>query len=321
MTTGLAPSQTTLLAADRWRVRVDVGRVPVTDSARRGAVAVAVQRGVARRAEAGTAGPLILQARAEPDGVALEVWGPSDTAAEEAAGALEAAVAWVGLRDDLDGFAQVANADRVTRRLLRDVGEVRLSRLPRVGEALGRAVLGQLVQSVEARRSTAQVAALAGTPAPGGLWAWPTARQIGSAPAWALRRCGVSARGTRALHEGAIADRRLAESAAARDWARLDRQLRALPGVGVWTSAETRLALGDADAVSVGDYHLPSLVGSVLGEPGGRRADYDDEGMLAPFAPHRGRVVQLIGRAAAQGLVSGPARRGPRAALSAHRYW
>jgi 3-methyladenine DNA glycosylase/8-oxoguanine DNA glycosylase len=71
------------------------------------------------------------------------------------------------------------------------------------------------------------------------------------------------------------------------------RRLRAVPGVGVWTAAETaQRALGDADAVSVGDLHIPRLVGWALaGRP------VDDDGMLellAPYAPHRHRVVRLV---------------------------
>ena len=72
-----------------------------------------------------------------------------------------------------------------------------------------------------------------------------------------------------------------------------DRRLRTLPGIGVLTSAETRSrALGDADSVSFGDYHVAKNVGFVLaGEP------VDDEGMavlLAPYAGHRHRVQRLI---------------------------
>jgi hypothetical protein len=70
-------------------------------------------------------------------------------------------------------------------------------------------------------------------------------------------------------------------------------RLRVVPGIGVWTAAEVaQRALGDADAVSVGDYHIPSLVGWALAG-----APVDDDGMLAllaPYRPHRHRVVRLI---------------------------
>ncbi|MDT7685933.1 MAG: hypothetical protein QOG57_6243, partial [Pseudonocardiales bacterium] len=69
--------------------------------------------------------------------------------------------------------------------------------------------------------------------------------------------------------------------------------LRLVPGIGVWTAAEVaQRAWGDADAVSVGDFHIPSVVGwALLGRP------LDDAGMLAvlaPYAPQRQRAVRYI---------------------------
>ncbi|HAN25365.1 MAG TPA: 3-methyladenine DNA glycosylase, partial [Microbacterium ginsengisoli] len=65
---------------------------------------------------------------------------------------------------------------------------------------------------------------------------------------------------------------------------------------GPWTSAETRIrAFGDADAVSVGDYHLAHEVGFALT---GHRTD--DEGMLhllEPWRGHRQRVIRLLAAA------------------------
>jgi 3-methyladenine DNA glycosylase/8-oxoguanine DNA glycosylase len=71
------------------------------------------------------------------------------------------------------------------------------------------------------------------------------------------------------------------------------RRLFAVPGIGAWTVAEiAQRALGDADAVSVGDYHLSQFVGWALaGRP------VDDDGMLEllePWRPHRYRVVRLL---------------------------
>jgi 3-methyladenine DNA glycosylase/8-oxoguanine DNA glycosylase len=92
-----------------------------------------------------------------------------------------------------------------------------------------------------------------------------------------------------------------------------DRVLTSVRGVGVWTSAETRIrAYGDPDAVSVGDYHLAHGVGYAL--TGSR---VDDDGMLellAPWAGQRQRVIRLI---YASGLVE--PRRGPRLHPEDHR--
>lgn len=316
------PAPRVLLGAARHRATFGVAAVAATDRARRGAVALRVEGRGVRRAEPGPLGPLLLEARSTGGEAVCEVWGPAGTPAVDVDRAVEACVAWVGLRDDPAPLAEAVASSAVLGRLLRELGEVRMGALPRVGEALGRAVLAQLVQGVEAARSTAQVAACAGEAAGGAVWTWPTAARLGAVPAWTLRRCGVSLRGAGSLHAGAVADGRLA--AAVGDWPLLDRRLRALPGVGVWTSAETRLALGDPDATSVGDYNLPAVVGCVLG--GRARADHewDDAAMLellAPYEGQRGRVIQLCERAGRRRLTPRPARRDPRSALSAHRYW
>lgn len=303
---------------------MDLTALPV-DRARRGAVAARGPGGSVRRAEPGPCGPLVLAVRPTRDGVVCEVWGPASTPADAVEQALAAAVAWTGGKDSAEGFGELVGPHVTLRGLYARLGAPVLSRMPRVGEALGRAVIAQLVQSLEAVRSTAQLAAMVGEPAAAAdLWCWPTAARLGATPAWSLRRCGVSLRGAQALHAGAVADRRL--EAVVGDWALLNRRLRALPGVGVWTSGETRLALGDPDAVSVGDYHLPSLVGGALdGGPGdGPGGAWTDAGMLAllaPYAGQRGRVIRLVLAGMGAGLVRRPARRAPRAALSRHRYW
>jgi 3-methyladenine DNA glycosylase/8-oxoguanine DNA glycosylase len=322
MTTAPAAPGTTLLASDTRPGGWDVGRVVVADRPGRGAIAVRVRPGLARRLEPGPLGPVVLEARSDGDRITCEVWGHPATPTAAIEAHVVAAVAWAGCEDDLAGYTVCVDAHPVVAELHRRLGTHRLSRLPRVGEALGRAVLGQLVQGLEARRSTVQVAARCGEAGPSGLWTWPTARQLGSTPAWDLRGCGVSLRGARAVHAGALDDARL--TALVGSWDALDARLRSLPGVGAWTSGETRIALGDADAVSVGDYHLPSVVGTALTGERRARTDWTDEEMVAlvaDFAGHRGRVIRLVERGAALGLVRRPERRAPRAALSAHRYW
>jgi 3-methyladenine DNA glycosylase/8-oxoguanine DNA glycosylase len=71
-------------------------------------------------------------------------------------------------------------------------------------------------------------------------------------------------------------------------------RLQAIPGVGPWTAAETiRSACGDPDAVSVGDYHVPSLVSWVLaGEPRGSDARMLE--LLEPYRGQRARLVRLL---------------------------
>ena len=74
----------------------------------------------------------------------------------------------------------------------------------------------------------------------------------------------------------------------------LTQRLRTVHGVGPWTAAETvSVALGDADAVSVGDFHIPNLVAWALaGEP--RGTDERMLELLEPYRGQRGRVIRLL---------------------------
>jgi 3-methyladenine DNA glycosylase/8-oxoguanine DNA glycosylase len=88
--------------------------------------------------------------------------------------------------------------------------------------------------------------------------------------------------------------------------------MESLPGIGRWSSAEVaQRALGDADAVSVGDYHVAKDIGwAMTGAP------VDDDGMLELLEPYRGhrfrvqRLIELSG-------IHRP-RRGPRMAPRGH---
>ena len=79
--------------------------------------------------------------------------------------------------------------------------------------------------------------------------------------------------------------------------------------MGLWTSAEVaRLAHGDADAVSVGDFHVKNLVAFALaGEP--RGTDERMLELLEPFEGHRGRVCLLIESSGLSAPKYGPRQR------------
>jgi 3-methyladenine DNA glycosylase/8-oxoguanine DNA glycosylase len=71
-------------------------------------------------------------------------------------------------------------------------------------------------------------------------------------------------------------------------------RLTAVPGIGPWTAAEVAVrALGDVDAVSVGDFHLPNLVAFALArEP--RAGDARMLELLEPYRGQRARVIRLL---------------------------
>lgn len=74
----------------------------------------------------------------------------------------------------------------------------------------------------------------------------------------------------------------------------LARWLRALPGIGPWTTQMILLfGAGDPNAVPFGDWHLPHVVSMFFR---GRRRGSDEQmlELLEPFAGQRGRVARLI---------------------------
>jgi 3-methyladenine DNA glycosylase/8-oxoguanine DNA glycosylase len=217
-----------------------------------------------------------------------------------------------GLRGELDDVAAFdPSLHPVVARLAHQFPRLRLPRTDSVLDALVPAVLEQKVPGAEARRAWRGLARRLGEPAPGPapVVLPPSPVRLLETPCYVFHRLGVERRRAETIHRCAAVAHRL-EGAVALGSDELDRRLRSIPGVGPWTSAEVRrIALGDPDAVSVGDYHLPHVVAWVLaGEP---RAD--DERMLellAPFAGHRARVVRLIEVAG-----MGAPRRGPRMRL------
>jgi 3-methyladenine DNA glycosylase/8-oxoguanine DNA glycosylase len=202
------------------------------------------------------------------------------------------------------------------RELARQLSGLRISRTARVLEALVPAVLEQKVVGVEAHRAWRRLVRWYGSPAPGpapaAMRVVPAAATLLAIPSWDWHRAGVEAVRARTIANAASVAERL-ESIATLPAADADRMLRSLPGIGPWTSAEVRQrACGDGDAVSVGDYHIPALVGWNLA---GRVTD--DAGMLellAPYAGQRYRVTRLLELGG-----QGPPRRGPRMSVREYR--
>ena len=237
------------------------------------------------------------------DGSPARAWGPGRGWLLDRAG---------GLRGDLDDVTTFDPSPHpLVARLAHQFPRLRLPRTDRVLDALVPAVLEQKVPGAEARRAWRGLALRLGEPAPGPapLRLPPSPTQLLETPSYVFHRLGVERKRAETIHRCALVAHRL-EEAVSLGTAELDRRLRSIGGVGVWTSAEVRrVALGDPDAVSIGDYHLPNLVAWTLaGEPRG-----DDDRMLEllePFAGHRARVVRLLEVAGV-----GAPRRGPRMRL------
>jgi len=253
--------------------------------------------------------PRIDEAEALEDAtvVRASAWGHG------AAWLLEALPDLLGARDDPAAFRP---AHPRLRDLVGRLPGLRISRTARVLEALVPAVLEQKVVGVEAHRAWRRLVTWYGSPAPGpapaGMRVVPSAATWHAIPSWAWHRAGVEAVRARTIANAARGAGRL-EAISSLPSADADRMLRSLPGIGPWTSAEVRQrACGDSDAVSVGDYHIPALVGWNLA---GRVTD--DAGMLellAPYAGQRYRVTRLIELGG-----DGPPRRGPRMSVRDYR--
>jgi 3-methyladenine DNA glycosylase/8-oxoguanine DNA glycosylase len=235
------------------------------------------------------------------DGIQVRAWGPG------AAWLLDHAGSLIGLDDDP---AAVSLDHPTLRRLARSMPGLRIGRTDAVLESLVPAILEQKVTGAQARRGFRGLVGAFGERAPGplGLRLPPDPRVLARTPYHAFHPFEIE------RHRADIVRR------VAREADRLEAivglpleaayaRLRSIPGVGPWTAAEVGArALGDPDAVSVGDFHLAHVVcWALAGEPRGT----DDRmlELLEPYRGQRGRVVRLLEASGAR-----PPARGPRMA-------
>lgn len=244
-------------------------------------------------------GPGTIRVLRRGDVIDALAWGPG------ADWLLEGLPALLGADDAPEAFEPRHEVLRVAA--LRAEG-MRIGRTGRVFEALVPAVLEQKVLAVEAWRAWGHLLRRFGEPAPGapGMRVPPPPEVWARIPSWEWHRSGAEAVRARTIIGAARVAARLEADPA-------ERRLRTLPGIGVWTAAEIRQrAAGDPDAVSVGDYNLPGVVGWALA---GRKVD--DAGMLEllePYAGHRHRVTRLL-----ESTGTRPPRRGPRLPVRDYR--
>ena len=231
-------------------------------------------------------GVATLALRRDPGGtVHAAGWGPG------AAWALDGLPALLGADDDDRGFVP---HHPLIAQVRRRMPGLRLGATHRVWDVLLPAVLEQKVTGIEARRSWRELCRRFGRRAPGPatLWVPPDPVAVRAIPDWEWHRAGVDHSRRRAVLAAAAVAHRL--EGAVNLAGQAGRELLCkVPGVGIWTAAEVaQRAWADADAVSVGDFHIPSVVGhALLGR------SLDDAGMLevlAPYAPQRQRAVRYI---------------------------
>jgi 3-methyladenine DNA glycosylase/8-oxoguanine DNA glycosylase len=188
-------------------------------------------------------------------------------------------------------------ADRRIASLSRRRPGVRILRSGTVLDSLVAAILEQKVTGAEAHRAWRGLVRLHGESAPGppelGLRVPPAPGALATLPYWSYHTLGVErhrAELIRAIARRAPTFEALVDLPFPVAYARLQ----AIPGIGPWTAAEVGVrALGDIDAVSVGDFHLPHLVAYALaGEP--RATDGRMLELLEPYRGRRALVVRLL---------------------------
>jgi 3-methyladenine DNA glycosylase/8-oxoguanine DNA glycosylase len=270
-----------------------------------------VAAGLAIRASVTPDGPGAIEIRVDGAVARARAWGPG------AGHLLEGLPALLGLDDDPSGFEP--DLHPLVAQLARRHGRVRLGRTVAVWDALLPAILEQRITGTEAWRNYRRLVRTHGSPAPGplGLVLAPTPADVAALPPWRLTALGIEPRRGLLLRRMArdasryekLAAGARAPGAGGAGAAALTAALRAQPGIGPWTAAEVTLrALGDPDAVSIGDAHLSNVVAFALaGRP--RGTDEEMLALLAPWAGHRARVVRLL-----EGAGMAPPRYGPRVA-------
>jgi 3-methyladenine DNA glycosylase/8-oxoguanine DNA glycosylase len=258
-------------------------------------------------------GPATLRLVPDGDAIRALAWGPG------AAWAIDQAPELVGANDDPAAFAESLVGHPLLRGLHARFAGIRIGRTRRVLEALVPAIIEQKVTGGEAASAFVALMRRHGEPAPG-PWDEPSALRLAplrlppapealaGLPGYAYHPLGLERRRADAIRFAAARAARVEECA---DMLLPDAYARllALPLVGPWTAAEVGLrALGDPDAVSVGDFHLCHAVcWALAGEP--RGSDERMLELLAPYAGQRARVIRLIEAAG----IHAP-RRGPRMA-------
>jgi 3-methyladenine DNA glycosylase/8-oxoguanine DNA glycosylase len=230
-------------------------------------------------------------ARARPlatDRIQVDAWGPG------AACLVQRAPRWCGAMDHPQAFRPEAPV--LLKSLAHAHPGLRIGRTEAVFETALFAALEQRVATRDAGQSWRLMVRAFGEPAPGplpGLLAPPAPERIALTPYEVFHRFGVERRRADVLKRLGVVARRLEETVdlpLEEAYARL----RAVIGVGPWTAARiAMLALGDSDAVFVGDLHIPHMVSAALA---GERRGSDERmlQLLEPYRGHRARVVRLL---------------------------
>jgi 3-methyladenine DNA glycosylase/8-oxoguanine DNA glycosylase len=250
------------------------------------------------------------------DDLFVEAWGPG--AAELADGIRDE----LGARDHPEEFQP---EHPVLRALQRRFAGLRVPATGRLFEAIVPAIIEQRVVGKDAVAGWTRLVKIHGTPAPApgpapaGLMIPPSPEAWRQIPSWDWRQAGVDLQRSRTVIRVAGHAARLERTAAGPpagsnagphpgptagpnpggtpgphpDPQAAYRLMASMPGIGTWTAAQVgHRALGDADALPLGDYHLGRMTGiALLGRP---LEDDEIEPFYEQWRAHRYRVFHLL---------------------------
>jgi len=219
------------------------------------------------------------------DEVTGEAWGPG------ANWVLDGLPELLGLHDDPRAFDP---KHEIVARLHRRFPGFRISRTGVIWDILPEIILGQKVTGIGAARSWHSLVRTYGEDAPGPceLRAGPPPEALASLSYFELHPHGVERKRAEIIINAARRANRI-EEAVAMPAAKAYERMMAIRGIGIWTaSLVLGEAIGDPDAIPIGDYHVKNTVSWALGES--RGTDERMIELLEPYQGHRQRVVRLL---------------------------
>lgn len=212
-----------------------------------------------------------------------------------------------------DGFRFLQPSHPAVERLQRDFGHVRIGSSGDVYKAALTATLGQRITAAEAvaqwRRLCTFLGESVATPI-GDMRTPPPPDALARLVPYELHHIGIEEARARTIIGIARVFSRRGEHLTHPELA-LRRLVAEVPRFGPWTQALVAAeALGDPDAVPVGDFHVKNVVAYALR---GVARGTDDEMLadLTPYAGQRGRVVMWLGLAGIAAPKFGPRRVNP----------
>lgn len=205
-------------------------------------------------------GPIVVTAGLSPERVTIE----SDAGDPDPA-TVRAVRRWLDLDADVDRINAALRNDPVLEALVLARPGLRVIGHPNGFEAAMMTILGQQVSLAAGRTFGSRLVGEYGTPAQGGLRAFPSAARVAAATPdelqAAIRVTGARSRTLHALAE-ACADSLVISADG--DWADIRHRLLAIPGIGPWTVDYLAIrVLGDRDAYPAGDLVLRRALGGV----------------------------------------------------------